>query len=125
VRVDDVGSIETRLGRPAADGHRRRPDGFDLRWKQIGVNDLAADPQLPFFVQWLTDDEHHPSVPGGSVRLAGLEIAGELARIDAYLGTSALQPLDGVHVDWTPSADGDTGVAAAVFETASGPVRID
>ncbi|MDT4893285.1 MAG: hypothetical protein QOE97_2320 [Pseudonocardiales bacterium] len=125
VRVDDIAPVEARLGRAAADGHRRRPDGFDLRWKQIGLNDLVADPQLPFFVQWLTDDEHHPSAAGSAVLLGGLEIAGELARIDAYLGTSALQPLDGVHVDWIAPADGDTGVAAAVFDTASGSVRID
>lgn len=125
VRVEAMDAIEARLGRPAAAGHRRRPDGFDLRWQQIGVNDVMADPQLPFFVKWLTDDEHHPSAGGSSVSLRRLEIAGELARIDAYLGTSALQPLDGVHVDWsTPSEDG-TGVLAAVFQTALGEVRID
>src|SRR6201999_818967 len=60
VRVADIGPIEARLARPAAKGHRRRPDGFDLEWRQIGLNDVAEDPQVPFFVQWLTDDEHHP-----------------------------------------------------------------
>src|SRR5450631_1923637 len=31
VRVDDLAAVEDRLGRKAVDGHRRRPDGFDLR----------------------------------------------------------------------------------------------
>lgn len=126
IRVEDMAPLEQRLARPAADGHRRRPDGFDLRWQQIGINDVAADPQLPFFLRWLTDDEHHPSAGGSRLRLARLEIAGDPDRIDAYLGTSALQPLDGVAVDWSsPDEDGETGVVAAVFDTAAGVVRID
>lgn len=124
VRVDDIAPIEKRLGRPAAAGHRRRPDGFDLRWQQIGVNDVAVDPQLPFFVRWLSDDEHHPSADGSPVTLTRLEIGGDEQTVEDYLGTSTRQPLDGVTVEWlAPSPD--TGVVAAVFDTASGEVRID
>jgi hypothetical protein len=125
IRVDDIAPVEKRLARSAADGHRRRPDGFDLRWQQIGINDVAADPQLPFFVRWLSDDEHHPSAPGSPLVLRRIEIVGDHARVDDYLGTSALQPLDGIEVDWLASSDDDTGVAAAVFDTASGEVRLD
>lgn len=125
VAVPDIAIFEARLGRPAADGHRRRPDGFDLRWRQIGVNDVAEDPQLPFFVQWQSDAAHHPSVPGSPIALHRLEIAGDEATVDAYLGTSARQPLDGIEVEWLSSSDGDTGVVAAVFDTPSGEVRID
>jgi hypothetical protein len=126
IRVDDVEPIEARLGRRAAAGHRRRPDGFDLRWKQIGVKDVAANPQLPFFVRWLSDDEHHPATGGSSVTLERMEIAGDEATVDEYLGTSARQPLDGIAVDWlTPSEDTPAGLVAAVFATASGPVRVD
>ena len=125
VAVPDIGPIEQRLGRPAAKGHRRRPDGFDLLWHQIGVNDVAEDPQLPFFVQWDSDAVHHPSAPGSAVALRRLEIAGDEATVDAYLGTSARQPLDGIEVDWLGPSDGETGVVAAVFETSRGEVRID
>ena len=52
VAVDDIAPLETRLGREAVDGNRHRPDGTELRWKQIGVNGLIADPQLPFFIEW-------------------------------------------------------------------------
>jgi hypothetical protein len=45
--------------------------------------------------------------------------------VDAYLGTSARQPLDGVEVEWLATYDGDTGVMAAIFDTANGEVRID
>ena len=42
VAVQSMSRIEERLGRPAVEGHRVRPDGFDLRWRQIGVLDTIA-----------------------------------------------------------------------------------
>ena len=51
IRVDDIAPVEARLGRTAAPGHRRRPDGFDLRWGQIGTSNVESDPQLPFFIR--------------------------------------------------------------------------
>lgn len=125
VRVDDIAATEARLGRPSVEGHRRRPDGFDLRWRQIGVADLTEDPQRPFFVQWLTDAEHHPSVGGSPVALTELEIVGDEPTVEQYLGVATAQPLDGIHVSWsTPGEDG-TGVRSAGFWTADGSVRID
>jgi hypothetical protein len=124
VGVDDIAPVEARLARTAAAGHRRRPDGVDLRWAQIGVNDVAADPQLPFFVQWHGPAEDHPSAGNSRVTLRSIEIAGDESTIDAYLGESAQQPLDGVDVTWLGSEDG-TGLVAAVFDTATGTVRID
>lgn len=125
VRVEDIGPVEQRLSRTAAPGHRRRPDGIDLRWTQIGINDVTIDRQLPFFVRWEVPADLHPSSGGSAVRLRRLEIAGDEQRIDDYLAVPSRQPLDGVEVDWRdPDADA-TGVLAAVFETASGDVRID
>ncbi|MBN9618877.1 MAG: VOC family protein, partial [Actinobacteria bacterium] len=125
VGVNDIATYEQRLHRSAANGHRRRPDGFDLRWRQIGVNDVAEDPQLPFFVQWDSDVEHHPSAGGSPITLRRLEIAGDEKTVDDYLGTSARQPFDGVEVEWVAPFEGETGVLAAVFDTPAGEVRID
>ena len=33
----DLAGIEEKFGRKAADGYRTRPDGSELKWKQIGV----------------------------------------------------------------------------------------
>jgi len=65
VAVDDVSAIETRLGRAAVDGHRTKPDGTDIRWKQIGVLGTLEDRQLPFFIEWI--ENHHPSTDGKAV----------------------------------------------------------
>jgi hypothetical protein len=125
VGVGDIGPYEQRLRRPAAKGHRRRPDGFDLLWRQIGVTDVAEDPQLPFFLQWDSDAEHHPGAGGSAITLRRLEIAGDEPTVDAYLGTSARQPLDGLEVEWLSPFDGETGVVAAMFDTPNGEIRID
>ncbi len=125
VRVSDITAVESRLGRRAVDGHRRRPDGFDLRWKQIGINDLAVDPQRPFFVQWQIDDAQHPSTNGSKIALTSLEFAGDETVVDSYLGISSSQPLDGIEVMWELPNEEDTGVIAAVFSTPSGDVRLD
>ena len=125
VRVDDLAPVEQRLGRKAVDGHRRRPDGFDLRWLQLGVNELSDDPQLPYFVHWLSPPQEHPSFGGSAIALREIEIAGDEKAVDDYLGVSTSQPLEGLAVDWLePDAD-DTGLVAAVFDTAYGAVRID
>jgi hypothetical protein len=63
--VEDITPFEKGIGRPALEGHRRRPDGTDLKWKQIGVKELLTDPELPFFIQW--EDGHHPSEVGDPV----------------------------------------------------------
>ncbi len=125
VRVDDIATYEGRLDRPSAAGHRRRPDGFDLRWRQIGINEVTDDPQLPFFIQWESDEQHHPAAGGSSIGLRRLEIAGDEATVETYLSTPTREPFDEVEVEWTSPFDGDTGVVAAIFDTPHGDVRID
>jgi hypothetical protein len=95
----------------------------ELRWRQLGVLDVMADPQLPFFVQWSGDTQEHPSTGGGRVRLERLEMCGEAAVITDYLGADPLVPLDGIDVEWVDAED--PGIVAAWFATGHGPVRID
>jgi hypothetical protein len=124
VAVDDIATVERRLGREAADGYRHRPDGKELRWKQIGVNGLIADPQLPFFVQWQSPRQDHPSAGAdGEFSLECLEIAGDPRRVSEWLGESVEAPLEDVKVEWV-APHGTPGVVAAQFQTPNGMVRI-
>jgi hypothetical protein len=124
VAVDDLTEIESRLGRTAVQGNRRRPDGFELLWKQIGVKGLINDPQLPFFVCWESDPSHHPAAGAADgVDLVRLEIAGDPYRVTEWLGEPEDHPLDDVEVDWV-APSGTPGVLAAHFSTLSGVVRI-
>lgn len=123
VAVDDLAPIEARLGRTAVPGHRVRPDGIDLHWQQIGVLDLMADAQLPFFIHWECPPEQHPSAGGAVVAIDRLEICGDAGRVSSWLGESGPSPLDGIEVDWIDGPD--AGVEAVLFSTPHGSVRID
>lgn len=123
VAVDDIAPIESRLGRPSVDGHRRRPDGTDLTWRQIGVLELLDDPALPFFVQWKGAAALHPAAdpdahaPG----ITKAEVCGDPQKVTDWLG----EPLGRAdfEVDWVD--DEDPGLVAVHFSTPRGVVRID
>ena len=124
VAVDDLSSVEQRLGRESARGNRHRPDGTELLWKQIGVNGLISDPQLPYFVSWDSPPELHPGFGGtDDFSLACLEIAGDPQRVSEWLGETVENPLEDVKVDWV-APNGTPGIVAAQFQTPSGLVRI-
>ncbi|KHL19269.1 glyoxalase-like protein [Mumia flava] len=124
VRVDDMAPVEKRMGRHAVPGNRRRPDGFNLRWRQIGVRGTQADPQLPFVVQWDVDADEHPSRVGpAQAGLVSLEIAGDPGRVTDYLGESVLEALEDVDVQWV-APNGIPGIVAATFATPDGDVRV-
>ncbi|MBD0292310.1 MAG: VOC family protein [Jiangellaceae bacterium] len=124
VAVDDLTEVEARLGRRAVQGNRKRPDGYELRWKQIGVHGLMNDPQLPFFVCWECDPRQHPAAGAGiGVDLIRLEIAGDPHRVAEWLGEPENHPLDDIDVDWVAPL-GRPGVLAALFQTPFGLVRI-
>jgi hypothetical protein len=123
VSVDDISPWERKFGRPAQPGHRIRPDGFDLRWHQIGVLDVIADRQLPFFISWETSADEHPSQGAGSVRITAIELAGDPDTIASWLEAPMNQLLDSIDVRWVDAEE--PGIVALWFETPHGLVRID
>lgn len=124
VAVPDISVVEQRLGRSAAPGSRHRPDGTSLKWQQIGINGLIADPQLPFFIHWDVPADLHPSAGAdGTVSLAGIEIAGDPQRVSEWLGETVEAPLEDVKVEWV-APHGTPGILAAQVLTPNGIVRI-
>ena len=127
VAVDDVSKIEKRLGCTAVDGHRRKPDGKDLAWKQIGALGTLEDKQLPFFIEWLSLD--HPSTDGKAIaKIVKVEIAGDESRIEEWLGSELRAAIGSdVEVEWVAAAasEGESGIVAVHVMTPSGVVRLD
>ncbi|MGX7679891.1 VOC family protein [Jatrophihabitans sp. DSM 45814] len=127
VGVSDLPAIEKQLGRLSVPGHRVRPDGYDLRWRQIGINETANDAQLPWFIHWESDRSEHPAAAGGVVNLERLDIAGERETVSSFLGEQASHALASLKVKWLPVSenDGETGIVSAHFTTPHGVVTID
>jgi len=125
--VEDVREVESRLGRSAVDGHRTKPDGTELRWKQIGVLDTLEDRQLPFFVEWA--EKYHPSNDGqAKASISEIEIAGDQNKVSNWVGLeSPLFSNEKIFFNWIPLATSDyeNGIVSVNFQTLTGNVRID
>ena len=123
VRVDDLASVEARLGRSSVAGHRVRPDGVDVTWSQIGVLDLIEDSRVPYFIKW-DNMTLHPAVGFQSATsIKSLNFTGEHTKVDEVLGGAVSTLLDGVCLEW--SEDEENGLASVTFNTAHGAVTID
>jgi hypothetical protein len=112
----DLAKVEEKFGRKAADGSRTRPDGSELKWKQIGVKDIMGSGELPFFIQWLTD--MHPSKDGNSVaKIVKLVIADDGQLADSWFQDEIKAGLNGIEIEWVKPElnDGDKGIVAVEF----------
>lgn len=125
VRVEDIAPVETRLQREAMEGHRVFPDGRRLEWRQLGVNGLLNDAQLPFFVEF-SNPELHPSRAvevEPDVNISGLTIAGDPQRVCDWLGLPADRT--STVIDFTFIATkGNAGLLSVTFDTATGQLTI-
>lgn len=123
VAVDDIRIVEARLGRSSVPGNRHRPDGTELRWRQLGIKGLLADPQVPYFIEW-DDMTLHPSAGSDAVAaIENLQIAGDPHRVREWLGAD--QTLDKGGIDFTFVAPkGTPGLLAVTFDTPEGKVTV-
>jgi len=124
--TEDISPIEEKFGRKAVDGHRTRPDGTDLKWKQIGVKEIEESRELPFFIQWLTDD--HPSRDGKAVaRISKITMVNEKQLHDSWFKEEIISSLADIEIDWDGSNnnDGEKGIVLIEFTTPEGIKKLD
>jgi hypothetical protein len=123
---NELSKVEEKFGRKAADGYRTRPDGSELKWKQIGVKEIAGAGELPFFIQWLT--ENHPSKDGNSVaKISKIIIADDEKLADSWFKDEIESGLKDVVIEWVkPEAnDGDKGIVAVELTVNNAKIRLD
>jgi hypothetical protein len=124
--TEDIAPIEEKFGRKAVDGHRTRPDGTDLKWKQIGVKEITDSRELPFFIQWLTND--HPSNDGSkSAKIEKIVIADKDQLSDSWFKDEILDALNDISVEWIlPSSnDNESGIVSVGLRINDSLVLID
>ena len=123
VAVSDLAPLEEKLARKSVEGHRKKPDGYDLYWKQIGVLDALDQASNPFFIQWKS--ESHPSTEKTSnISLSAIEIYGNANVLHDRYNLNGFFGAIGVEFKWIESQE-EAGIEAVTFETQNGPVRID
>jgi len=110
---NNLAKIEEKFGRKAADGYRTKPDGSELKWKQIGVKEITSSGELPFFIQWLT--EQHPSKDGNSIaEISEIVIADDEQLADSWFKDEIKSGLIDVVINWvTPELnEGEKGIVS-------------
>jgi hypothetical protein len=126
VATKDIAPIETRLGRNSVVGSRKRPDGSELKWKQLGVLGTMQDSQLPFFIEWLTTE--HPSEDAYAKSLISkIELSGDESTIEEWLGSSPKSAFKDVEVNYRNPIefDGESGILSVTITTPTGQVILD
>jgi hypothetical protein len=124
--TQDISPIEAKFGREATEGHRTRPDGSDLKWKQIGVKEIADTREFPFFIQWLSAD--HPSQDGTPLaEIRKIIIADKEQLAGSWFKEEILASLGQVQIQWVDPelTDIDTGILAVHMITPNGVVILD
>jgi hypothetical protein len=94
VRTQQLDVIARRLGLTVATGTRRRGDGLVLRWRLAGMEQAAADPSLPFFIEWgdgtplpgRTRADHRAM----QLRIDDVQLTGDADRLEDWLGAHRL-----------------------------------
>jgi hypothetical protein len=124
--TEDIAPIEEKFGRKAVEGHRTRPDGTDLKWKQIGVKEIEESRELPFFIQWLTAD--HPSKDGKAVaKISKIIMINEKQLGDSWFKDEITSSLAEVEIEWVESDnnEGENGIIMIEFNTPEGIKKLD
>jgi len=122
----DIAPIVAKFGREATEGHRTRPNGSDLKWKQIGVKEIADTREFPFFIQWLSED--HPSQDGTPLgEIKKIVIADKNQLADSWFKEDILASLGDVTIEWVDPErnDGQSGIVSVQLSVPSGLVIID
>ena len=65
-----------------------------LRWRAAALEQPAAEPSLPFFIEWAEGSAFPGRAavvhPAGSVEIAKLELRGDVERLSRWLGSHDL-----------------------------------
>jgi len=118
VRTDDLDAVAGARGLAVWEGSRPAPGGEVLRWRGAGSEQAAAAPCLPFFIEWgsgATFPGRSGDRPAGASGITRVELRGDPARLDAWLGDHALP------IEIRP---GSPAVTAVVVQSPRGAVRI-
>ena len=123
--TEDIAPIEEKFGRKAVEGHRTRPNGTDLKWKQIGVKEIVEAPEFPFFIEWLTQD--HPAQDGQPVAsISKIVIADDKKLAGSWFSDEILSSLEMVELAWVDSViqEGQVGITEVVFTVNNSQVSL-
>ena len=120
VRTRALDDVAGRLGLSVNAGSRAVPAGGLLRWRSAGIEQAAAEPTLPFFIEWGQGTPFPGNAPAahqaGPIEIAKLVLDGDAARLAAWLGEHRLPIV---------VRAGRPAVASIILSGADGEIALD
>jgi hypothetical protein len=102
--LEKITSMEEIFGRKAVEGKRKKPDGTELAWKQIGVLETLESYAFPFFIEWIT--KTHPSTFGEAIAsINKIQINGNPDKLSRLIKNDVLKHLESIGITWEVSND--------------------
>jgi hypothetical protein len=115
VRTSELSEVASRLNLNIEAGSRTGRDGGLVAWRLAGVDEAAAEPALPFFIEWAPGtplpgraDAVHAA---GEVRISEIRLTSDCGQIGSWLGPHHAP------IDIRP---GTAAITAVILEAASG-----
>jgi len=120
----DLSEIESKLKRNAVMGIRKLPNGTELTWKQIGVQEIIENNHYPFFIQWLS--ELHPSTQGAVpvTKIKEIEMNGSEAVFEGLFDIKLLSSTTGIKFNFQNNKTTNQ-VNNIIFEVNGEIIKID
>jgi len=124
--TSDIEPVANKFGRQAIEGHRTRPNGSELKWKQIGVREISESREFPFFIQWLTQD--HPSEDGNPVAEIEKIVISDGSELErSWFKAEILDALGKTRIEWAKPSEYDfmKGIVEVHLSTPSGKIILN
>jgi hypothetical protein len=120
VRTHALDDVARRLDLTVGAGSRVARSRRLVRWRLAGIEQAAAEPSLPFFIEWGQGTPLPGRAPAthrpGAVQIAQLQLDGDPGRLAAWLGSHRL-PIT--------VRTGAPAVASIVLTGAAGEIVLD
>jgi hypothetical protein len=121
VRTNKLDEVSRRLGLVVVAGSRAARGGQVLRWRLAGIEQAAAEPSLPFFIEWEPGTPFPGQTPAThratGIQLARLQLDGDADRLASWLGGAHQLPIT-VH-------SGTPAVTSIVLTGEAGEIVLD
>ena len=125
ISTSNITELESSYGRNAIIGQRKKPNGEELTWKQLGVIPTLEDPAVPFYVQWIS--KNHPSRDGHpNAVISTINISADKEKIFKMVDVRKLEKNQEFSLFWLNPKDneGITGITSIEFEVNSNKVLL-
>jgi hypothetical protein len=125
IAMEDLTIIEEKMGREAVKGHRIKPNKTSLTWQQLGILNILDNPELPFFIKWLSGN--HPSEDQkANSSIQSINLLGQKKVLETIIDFNA-SLLSQIKLTEIINLDGleEAGIKSVIFEISGKFIEIE